>query len=173
MESAPFNPSQFLESLVAVTKNGGYNNASLVTGFFIQICLITGLVKSSFRDNHVTRLSWPKSFAFGVLFAVGAPVVSQIVSATTVWLAPSLVQFLDVLEILGRISKVEKDVADASRPWAYSFTILATVAFTIRRVRSLKLESFSVLHASHVALFLLTSNLVFQLTAYGIAFISR
>ena len=168
MNFTTYSPEELKNSIMDLTRGGLTINVVVALGVFLQIVLVMVLIKSSFRDNHVSRMGWIKALCYSILFVVGAPLIAQICSALLIWGLPFLLKYLDVISLLQTISSIDEAAAAISRPWAYALALLSSAGFLVWRIRSLKRRSFTWIHAGQVVLFAFFANILFQLLVYGI-----
>ena len=168
MNFTTYSPEELKNSIMDLTRGGLTINLVLVLGVLLQIILVMILIKSSFRDSHVSRLGWIKALCYSILFVIGAPLIAQISSIVLVWGMPFLMRYLDVISLLQTISAIDEAVGALSRPWAYALALLSSAGFLIWRIRSLKRRSFTWIHVGQVVLFAFFANILFQLLVYGI-----
>jgi len=168
MNFTTYSPEELKNSIMDLTRGGLTINLVLVFGVLLQIILVMILIKSSFRDNHVSRLGWIKALCYSILFVIGAPLIAQISSVVLVWGMPFLMRYLDVISLLQTISAIDEAVAALSRPWGYTLALLSSAGFLVWRIRSLKRRSFTWIHVGQVVLFAFFANILFQLLVYGV-----
>lgn len=117
----------------------GYLNTSgkvvVPLGVILQLVGVAAIIRIFLRDNNIRLIGWLKALALATLFIIGAPVVSQAVSAVVVWAVPWVLDHLDPLLVLARFSAVDDSVAGVSRPWGYLLAILATGVFMYRHIK--------------------------------------
>lgn len=149
----------------------GYLNTSgkivVPLGIILQLLGVAAVIRMFLRDDNIRLISWLKALALAILFIIGAPVVAQAVSAVLVWLVPWVLDHLDPLIVLARISAVDDSVAGVSRPWGYLLTILATAVFVYRhfRIRNVG-RRLSFRECAYLLLVFLGFHVVLQLLCY-------
>jgi hypothetical protein len=152
---------------------GSHGNVIFPLGLFVQLVIVAVALRTFFRDDQYQLMGFLKAFGYAILFVVGAPIAGQILSALLVWIVPMATRFLDVMTLLKTVSPIDESAATVSRPWAYALAILAGISFFAWRVKSLKRNRFTLLHAGQVALVLLVANALFQLLVYSVVKIWR
>jgi hypothetical protein len=152
---------------------GSHGNIIFPLGLLVQLIIVAIALRTFFRDDQYQLMGLLKAFGYAILFVVGAPIAGQILSALLVWITPMATRLLDVMTLLKTVSSVDESAATVSRPWAYALAILAGIAFFVWRVKSLRRNRFTLLHAGQVALVFVVANALFQLLVYSMVKIWR
>jgi hypothetical protein len=124
---------QFKEQLAGYLNTSG--KVVVPLGVTLQLVGVAAIIRIFLRDNNIRLIGWLKALALATLFIIGAPVVSQAVSAVVVWAVPWVLDHLDPLIVIARFSAVDDSVAGVSRPWGYLLTIFATGVFIYRHIK--------------------------------------
>jgi len=152
---------------------GSHGNIIFPLGLLVQLIIVAIALRTFFRDDQYQLMGLLKAFGYAILFVVGAPIAGQILSALLVWITPMATRLLDVMTLLKTVSSVDESAATVSRPWAYVLAILAGITFFVWRVKSLRRNRFTLLHAGQVALVFVVANALFQLLVYSVVKIWR